>query len=143
VGKLVARLLREAGVGRLAVASRNAARAGEVAAAVRGRPLRASDVPAALTDADLLVTATGAAIPVVLAEQVRAARAQGGRAPQDSPSGVSRIGGQAETQAPSYCTTAKPCKQGRRHYPHPPCRLWRRSCAVLSGMHSHCLRRPG
>jgi glutamyl-tRNA reductase len=78
MGKLAARLLRVAGVGRLAVASRSAARGAEVAAAVGGRPLRAGDVPAALADADLLVTATGAAGPVVLAEQVRAARARGG-----------------------------------------------------------------
>jgi glutamyl-tRNA reductase len=63
------------------VASRNAARAAEVAAVVRGRQLRASDVPAALADADILVTATGAATPVVPAGQVRAARAQAGGRP--------------------------------------------------------------
>jgi glutamyl-tRNA reductase len=80
-GKLAARLLREAGVGRLFVASRSQERAAEVAAAVHGRPLRASDVPAALTDADILVTATGGAAPVVLASQVRAARAPAGRPP--------------------------------------------------------------
>jgi glutamyl-tRNA reductase len=81
MGKLAARLLREAGVGRLWVASRSQQRAAEVAAAVHGRPLRTSDVPAALVDADLLVTATGAAAPVVLAGQVRAARAQAGGGP--------------------------------------------------------------
>jgi glutamyl-tRNA reductase len=75
-GKLVARLLREAGVGRLSVASRSQVRAAEVAAAVGGRPLRAADVPAALARADLLVTATGAAAPVVAAGPVRTARAQ-------------------------------------------------------------------
>jgi glutamyl-tRNA reductase len=80
-GKLGARLLREAGAGRLWVASRSQQRAAEVAAAVHGRPLRTSDVPAALADADLLVTATGAAAPVVLAGQVRAARAQAGGRP--------------------------------------------------------------
>jgi glutamyl-tRNA reductase len=80
-GKLAARLLREAGVGRLSVASRNAARAAEVAAAVRGRQLRASDVPATLADADILVTATGGAAPVVPAGKVRAARAQSGGRP--------------------------------------------------------------
>jgi glutamyl-tRNA reductase len=81
MGKLAARLLREAGVGRLSVASRNAARAAEVAATVRGRHLRAGDVPATLADADILVTATGAAVPVVPAEQVRAAREQAGGRP--------------------------------------------------------------
>ncbi len=74
-GKLAARLLREAGVARLSVASRNAARAAEVAAALRATPLRASDVPAMLADADLLVTATGAPAPVVGAWPVQAARA--------------------------------------------------------------------
>ena len=74
MGKLAARLLREADVGRLGVASRSPARAAEVAAAVRGRPLAASDVPATLGDTDILITATGSAVPVVRAEQVRAAR---------------------------------------------------------------------
>ncbi len=74
MGKLAARLLRQAGVGRLGVASRSPARAAEVAAAVRGRPLAASDVPAALADTDILVTATGSAVPVVRAGQLRAAR---------------------------------------------------------------------
>jgi glutamyl-tRNA reductase len=81
MGKLAARLLREGGVGRLSVASRNAARATEAAAAVRGRHLRASDVPVTLAGADILVTATGAAVPVVLAGPVRAARAQAGGRP--------------------------------------------------------------
>jgi glutamyl-tRNA reductase len=80
-GKLAARLLREAGVGRLSVASRSQQRAAEVAAEVRGRPLRTSDVPAALAGADILVTATGAAAPVVLAGQLRAARAPAGSPP--------------------------------------------------------------
>jgi glutamyl-tRNA reductase len=80
-GKLAARLLREAGVGRLSVASRSQERAAEVAAAVQGRPLRTSDVPAALADADLLVTATGAPAPVVLAGQLSAAGAPAGRPP--------------------------------------------------------------
>jgi glutamyl-tRNA reductase len=80
-GKLVARLLRQAGVGRLSVASRSQARAAEVAAAVGGRPLRTADVPAALADANLLVTATGAVAPVVTAGPVRAARVQAGVRP--------------------------------------------------------------
>ena len=81
MGKLAARLLREAGVGRLSVASRDAARAAEVAAAVRGRHLRAADVPATLADADILITATRATGATVPAEQVRAARAQSGNRP--------------------------------------------------------------
>src|SRR6266702_6994857 len=74
MGKLAARLLCQAGVGRLGVASRSPARAAEVAAGVRGRPLAASDVPAALADTDILVTATGSAVPVMRAGQLRAAR---------------------------------------------------------------------
>jgi len=80
-GKLAARLLREAGVARLSVASRNAERAAEVAAALRATPVPASDLPAALAGADLLVTATGAAAPVVAAGPVRAARAKAGGRP--------------------------------------------------------------
>ena len=80
-GKLVAHLLREAGVGRLSVASRSQVRAAEVAAAVGGRPLRTADVPTALAEADLLVTAAGAAAPVVPAGPVRAARTQAGGRP--------------------------------------------------------------
>jgi glutamyl-tRNA reductase len=74
MGKLAARLLRQAGVGRLGVASHSPARAAAVAAAVRGRPLATSDVPAALADTDILVTATGSAVPVVRSGQVRTAR---------------------------------------------------------------------
>jgi glutamyl-tRNA reductase len=68
-------------VGRLSVAGRDGARAAEAAAAVGGRPVRAADVPAMLADADLLVTATGAAGGAVPAEPVRAARAQAGGRP--------------------------------------------------------------
>ena len=80
-GKLTARLLREAGVAQLSVAGRNAAKTAEVAAALRARHLPASDVPAVLAGADLLITATGAAAPVVAAGPVRAARAQAGSRP--------------------------------------------------------------
>jgi len=80
-GRLAARLLRERGVGQLSVASRDAARAAEVAVAVRGRPLQTSDVPAALAGADILVTATGATVPVLSIAQVAAARAQAGGRP--------------------------------------------------------------
>jgi glutamyl-tRNA reductase len=81
MGKLAARLLRESGVGRLSVAGRNAARAADVAVALNAGHLPADDVPAALADADILVSATGAAAPVVLADQVRTARAQTGGRP--------------------------------------------------------------
>jgi glutamyl-tRNA reductase len=80
-GRLAARLLREAGAGRLSVASRDEARAAEVATVVHGRPLRTSDVPAALAGADILVTATGATVPVLSIAQVAAARARAGGRP--------------------------------------------------------------
>jgi glutamyl-tRNA reductase len=76
VGKLAARLLHESGVAQLTVASRTEAAAATVAASVHGRPLLAADLPATLADSDLLITATGAPVHVVLAEQVRAAREQ-------------------------------------------------------------------
>jgi glutamyl-tRNA reductase len=80
VGRLAARLLREAGVRRLSVAGRSEARAAEVAAAFHGRALRPIDLPGTLAESDLLITATGCVVPVVQAEQVRAARGgTGGR----------------------------------------------------------------
>jgi glutamyl-tRNA reductase len=81
VGKLAARLLHEAGVERLAVASRSEAAAAKLAATVDGIPVRTADLTATLADADILVTATGAVVPIVLTEQVRAARAQVGDRP--------------------------------------------------------------
>jgi glutamyl-tRNA reductase len=81
MGKLAARLLGEAGVGRLSVAGRNVARAADLAATVHGDHLPASEMPAVLGGADILITATGADAPVVSAEQVRAARAQAGNRP--------------------------------------------------------------
>jgi len=81
VGSLAARLLHQAGVGRLTVVSRSDARAAEIAAPLDATPLRADDLAAALADADLLVTATGSAPPVVVAAQVRAARLGAGDRP--------------------------------------------------------------
>jgi glutamyl-tRNA reductase len=81
VGKLAARLLREAGVGRLSVAGRSPARVAGLAAAVHGTPLRVADVPATLAGTDILVTATGTAVPAVLARQVQGAREQAARRP--------------------------------------------------------------
>ncbi len=75
MGKLTARLLREAGVGLLTIASRRPEKAAEVATALQARPVRTADLPAVLNEADILVTATGATAPVVLAGQVRARRA--------------------------------------------------------------------
>jgi glutamyl-tRNA reductase len=81
MGKLAARLLHEAGVGRLSVAGRDQARAAAVAAAFGAGYLPTDGVPGTLAGADILVTATGAAAPVVPAGPVRAARAQAGGRP--------------------------------------------------------------
>jgi glutamyl-tRNA reductase len=81
VGKLAARLLRETGVARLSIASRTEASAAELAVAVGGQPLPATGLPAAIADADVLVAATGAATPTVLAEDVRAVRRPATRRP--------------------------------------------------------------
>jgi glutamyl-tRNA reductase len=75
-GRLAARLLAQAGAGQLFVASRDAARAAQMAGAVGGRPLLARDVAAALAGADLLVTATAPTVPVLPLTQVAAARAR-------------------------------------------------------------------
>jgi glutamyl-tRNA reductase len=77
MGKLAARLLREAGVGLLTIASRRPEKAAEVATALHARPVRTADLPAILNEADILVTATGATAPVVLAGHLRAARSPG------------------------------------------------------------------
>jgi glutamyl-tRNA reductase len=70
-GALAVRLLAEAGMDRIGVAGRNAPAATRLAATVGGDVLRTDDVPAALGDTDLLVTATSCPVPVVLAEHVR------------------------------------------------------------------------
>jgi glutamyl-tRNA reductase len=81
VGKLAARLLGEAGVGRLSVAGRSPARVAALAAATRATQLRVADVPATLAGTDILVTATGTAVPAVLARQVQDVREQAARRP--------------------------------------------------------------
>jgi glutamyl-tRNA reductase len=81
VGKLAARLLREATVGELSIISRTPARAAELAAATGGLPLLLVTLPVAISDADVLVAATGASAPTVLAQDVRAARKTIGHRP--------------------------------------------------------------
>ena len=73
--------LREAGAGRLSIASRIEAKATELTQAVAGEPLPAAGLPAAITTADILVAATAAPGPTVLGEDVRTARKQAGHRP--------------------------------------------------------------
>ena len=79
--KLALRLLADAGIGPLSVAGRNEPAATRLAADVGGTALRMDDLPAALPTTDLLVTAAGCRVPVVLAEQVRSAREGAGDRP--------------------------------------------------------------
>jgi glutamyl-tRNA reductase len=74
MGRLAARLLCEAGVGRLSILSRNETRAVELAASVGGRALAAADLIHAIGDADILIAATTASTPIVRVEDVRTAR---------------------------------------------------------------------
>ena len=80
MGEGMARSLVRAGVGELLVANRTRARAEDLAAAVGGRSVAVVDLPAALTDVDVLLTSTGASSvlvdhgdlePVVAARQGR------------------------------------------------------------------------
>ena len=73
-GALAVRLLHQAGVGRLSVAGRNESTVARLAASGGGTPVHPGDVLVELADTDLLVTATGSLAPVLLAEQVQAAR---------------------------------------------------------------------
>ncbi len=59
-GKLAARALAEAGAGRLLVTNRTYARAVEVARSLGGQPLAFSHLAEALTEADIVISATGA-----------------------------------------------------------------------------------
>lgn len=63
----VARRLREAGFARIDIVGRSAARAGELALRVGGAAWGLDDLAARLTTADVLVTSTSAATPIVTA----------------------------------------------------------------------------
>jgi glutamyl-tRNA reductase len=80
MGEGMARSLVRAGVGELLVANRTRAKAEDLASAVGGRSVAVADLPAALTDVDVLLTSTGASSvlvdhadlePVVAARQGR------------------------------------------------------------------------
>ncbi|MGX7678597.1 glutamyl-tRNA reductase [Jatrophihabitans sp. DSM 45814] len=74
MGKLAARLLREAGVGRLTIAGRDPARVTDLSAVVHGTPALGAEVAVAMALADILICASGSAKPVLhpehLAEQL-------------------------------------------------------------------------
>ena len=75
-GALAGSLLRKAGAGQLIVANRSADRAARLAANLDGRAVGLEAIGAELALADLVVTATGATLPVLPAELIEAAVAQ-------------------------------------------------------------------
>ena len=70
ISTLTAQHLRSNGVGEILITSRTAGRAQELAAKVAGRALPWEDVESALATADIVITATGAARPVLTRRQV-------------------------------------------------------------------------
>jgi glutamyl-tRNA reductase len=72
-GGLAGSLLRKAGVGQLVVANRSPERARRLAANLDGRAVGLAALATELPQADLVVTATGATLPVLPAELVDAA----------------------------------------------------------------------
>ncbi|HEU0130547.1 MAG TPA: glutamyl-tRNA reductase [Mycobacteriales bacterium] len=74
MGALAGATLRREGVERITVANRTAERAAALAATLEGRGIALEDLPAALAEADLVVSSTGAAGTVLDAETLRAAR---------------------------------------------------------------------
>ncbi len=78
-GALAGSLLRRAGVGQLVIANRSVERARRLAAKLDGRALSLDALDNELQEADLVVTATGATLPVISAEAVAHAMARAGR----------------------------------------------------------------
>jgi glutamyl-tRNA reductase len=76
ISSLTAEHLRAQGVGEIAIASRTAAHAEALAAAVGGRAAPWEDVPALLATADIVVTATGSQRPILTRAHVEATRAR-------------------------------------------------------------------
>lgn len=74
ISSLTAQHLRAHGVGDMAIASRTAAHAEALASAVGGHPVRWDDFTSELSDADIVVTATGSQRPILTRAQVEAGR---------------------------------------------------------------------
>jgi glutamyl-tRNA reductase len=72
-GALVGTLLRKAEIGELIVANRSLERAKRLAKRLDARAVGLDAIPAALRTADLVVTATGATLPVLAADAIEAA----------------------------------------------------------------------
>lgn len=72
-GTLTAQHLRSHGVGEIAITSRTAAHASELAGAVAGHTVPWDRLEPALADADIVVTATGSQRPIITRDQIDAA----------------------------------------------------------------------
>jgi glutamyl-tRNA reductase len=73
ISSLTAQHLRSSGVGDIMITSRTQASAEALAAAVGGRSVPWDTLPQALSTADIVITATGAARPIITRSQVEAA----------------------------------------------------------------------
>lgn len=73
MGKLTALHLKTHGIGRLAITSRTLASAQQLAAEVGGDVIPWDDLPRTLVESDIVITATGASVPVVTRAMVQAA----------------------------------------------------------------------
>jgi glutamyl-tRNA reductase len=78
---LAGRHFSEAGAGSILVANRTWERGVELAEALGGKAVRLADLPGALIQADIVVTATGAPAPVITRDMVAEARGRRGRRP--------------------------------------------------------------
>jgi glutamyl-tRNA reductase len=63
--ELVARHLREQGVGRIVVANRTLGRAQALAETVDGQAIELSDIPEALAQADIVISSTASPLPII------------------------------------------------------------------------------
>ncbi len=72
-GRLTARTLKHVGVGRILVSSRSAERAKLVCDELDGEPVPFEEMPAAISQADVVVACTAASEPVVALDHVRSA----------------------------------------------------------------------
>ena len=73
-GTLVAKHLRDHGIGRLLVANRGIDRARSLAAEMRGEPMGLDGLAGALSQVDMVITATSASAPLLDRDMVRAAQ---------------------------------------------------------------------
>jgi glutamyl-tRNA reductase len=73
ISTLTAQHLRSQGVSEIVITSRTAEHAEALAQTVSGRAIPWADMPAALADADIVITATGAQRPIITRKHVEAA----------------------------------------------------------------------